>query len=296
MRIFLTGASGFVGSAVLPQLTKAGHTVVALARSEASAAAAEALGAEVLRGDLEHVDSLRAGAAKADAVIHCAFRHDFQNFHAATELDRTAIEMLGQALAGSGRPLIVTSGTLLAQRSGPLALESDPPIPQFPRRSEQAALAFADHGVPVTIVRLPPSVHGPGDHAFVPYLIGLAREKGVAGYIGDGAQRWPAVHRDDAATLYRLAVEQPAPSRILHAVADEGIAVRDIAAVIGRHVGCPVASIAPEDAEGHFGWMTTFIGIDGPASSARTRAELGWKPNQPGLLADIEANYFAARS
>lgn len=288
MRVFVTGASGFVGSAVVAELLAAGHEVTGLARSAASAEAIRAAGAAVQDGDLTDPDSLRAGAAAADAVAHLAFHHDFTDFARATELDRQAIETLGDTLAGSGRPLLVTSG-MAALGSGGLITEADATPAGAPRRSESAAAAFADRGVRVVAVRLPPTVHGAGDHGFVPRLIEIARETGVAAYPGDGANRWPAVHRLDAAQVFRLAVEDPAVHGVLHAVAEEGIATRDIAEAIGSQLSLPVRAAEPD----HFGWLGAFFAQDMAASSAQTRKALGWKPSEVGLLDDLaQGHYF----
>lgn len=292
MRVFVTGATGWVGSAVVEELVSAGHQVTGLARSAEKAATLAAAGAEIVSGTLDDLDILRGGAAAADGVIHTAFNHDFSRFAENARQDQLAIETLGSALMGSDRPLLVTSGfALLAP--GRVATEADLPAshPSYPRRSEAAAIALAARGVRAASIRLAPSVHGTGDHGFIPFLIGLAREKGVSAYIGDGANRWPGVHRLDAARLYRLALEQGATEAAYHATGDEGVAFRDIAAVIGRRLGVPVESRTPE----HFGWFADFAGADIPASSARTRSLLGWEPTGPDLLSDIDQpGYYAA--
>jgi len=294
MKIFVTGATGFVGSAVVKELIQAGHQVVGLARNDAGAKSLLTAGANVHRGSLEDLESLHSGATAADGVIHTAFIHDFSNYGPAAEADRRAIETLGGALAGSDRPLIVTSGTLLAQRQGPLAAEEDAHNPNFPRKSEDAALALAAHGVRAALLRLPPSVHGNGDHGFVPRLITIAREKGVSAFIGDGLNRWPAVHRLDAAHLYRLVLEKSSVGATYHGVADEGVPTREIAEIIGRHLNLPVVSKSREEAADHFGWIGLFFGIDAPASSALTQERLGWRPVQPGLIADLNAEHYFA--
>jgi nucleoside-diphosphate-sugar epimerase len=292
MRVLVTGATGFVGSAVVRELIDAGHQVLGLARSDAAAKSLVAVGANAHRGSLEDLESLRSGAAAVDGVIHTAFIHDFSNYGPAAEADRRAIETLGDALASSDRPLIVTSGTLLAQRQGPLATEEDVHDPHFPRKSEDAALALSARGVRASVLRLPPSVHGNGDHGFVPRLIGIAREKGVSAFIGDGQNRWPAVHRLDAAHLYRLVLEKGSAGATYHGVADGGVATREIAEAIARGLNVPAVSKSHEAAADHFGWIARFFGIDGPASSAQTQSRLGWKPAQPGLIADLDAEHY----
>jgi nucleoside-diphosphate-sugar epimerase len=295
MRVFVTGATGFIGSAVVRELIAAGHQVLGLARSESAAASVAAAGAEVHRGSLDDPERLRSGAATADAVVHLAFIHDFNNYGPAAEADRRAIETLGEALAGSARPMVVTSGTLILQRKGPFATEEDVPMANFPRKSEQAALALASRGVRASVIRLASSVHGDGDHGFVPTLINIAREKSVSAYVGDGLNRWPAVHRLDAARLYRLALETGSAGARYHGIADEGIPTREIAEIIGRHLNVPVVSKSAEEAAGHFGWIGHFFAMDGPASSALTQEWLGWHPTQPGLIADLERGRYFER-
>jgi nucleoside-diphosphate-sugar epimerase len=294
MRVFVTGASGWIGSAVVAELLGAGHQVVGLARSDASAAALTAAGAEVQRGGLDDLDTLASAAGAADGVIHLAFKHDLAfsgDFAGAAEADRRAIETLGEALVGSDRPFLIASGTL-GVCPGRLATERDMPNldpattpfaggPAIRARNAQLTLELASRGVRSCVVRLPPTNHGDGDNGFIATLVAIARERGVSGYIGDGANRWPAVHRLDTARLFRLALERAPAGSILHAVADEGVPIREVAAVIGAHLEIPVASISPVDAGEHFTWMAMFLGLDSPASSALTprAARLGANPS-----------------
>ena len=291
MRVFVTGASGWIGSAVVPELIGAGHQVLGLARSDSSAAAIEAAGAEVLRGDLTDLDTLRTGAAGSDGVIHLAFIHDFTDFAAAIGADRHAIEAMGSALEGSGKPLVIASGTPALH--GRVATENDEPAPgSFATgRAENghAALNMAARGVRSSIVGLPRTVHGDGDrHGFIARMIGIARDKGVSGYVGDGSNRWPAVHVLDAAHLFRLAVEQAPAGSTLHAVGDEGVPIIDIAGVISRHLNVPTASVPAED----FGFLGQILAIDQPASAALTRELLPWVPAQPGLIEDMDKGHY----
>jgi len=296
MRVFVTGATGWVGSVVVRDLIAAGHQVLGLCRSEEKAAALGAAGAEVLRGSLQDLDSLRSGAERSDGVIHLAFNHDFSKFAENGADERRAIEAIGEALAGSDRPMIVTNG-MAALSPGRVATErtpAPPDSPTFPRNPEAAIANLAKRRVRATTVRLPVSVHGHGEHGFVSRLTALAREKGVSPYIGDGLNRWPAAHVSDAARVYRLALERGAEGGPFHAVAEEGIAFKAIAEAVGRRLNVPVASLSPEEAAKHFGWFVRFAAIDCPAISEQTRSLLGWKPEQPGLIADIDhPAYFA---
>ena len=296
MRVFVTGATGFIGSAVVPELIGAGHQVVGFARSDRSADALAAAGAEVQRGSLDDLDSLHRAAAASDGVIHLAFKHDLAfsgNFQSAADADLRAIETLGDALSGSERPLVIASG-VLGIAPGRVATEQDRSGAEAGPRavSALATLALASRGVRSSVLRLAPTVHGEGDQGFVASLIGVARAKGVSGYVGDGSNRWPAVHVLDAAKLFRLALEKAPAGAVLHGVADEGVPVRTLAEVIGQHLGLPVVSISPDDAGKHFGWLAGMIGADAPASSAQTRELLGWQPKRPGLLDDLEQGHY----
>ncbi len=295
MRIFLTGATGFIGSAIVPELINAGHQVLGLTRSDAGAQSLIAAGAEVHRGDLEDLESLRGGAAMADGVIHTAFDHDFSNFVANCEKDRRAIEALGDALTGSDRPLIITSGTGMGSVApGQPATEDNfnPNHPNPRKASELAGVSVANRGVNVSVVRLP-QVHDPVKQGLITPLVQLARSKGVSAYVGDGLNRWPAVHVLDAARLYRLAFEKGEPGNRYHAVAEEGVPVREIAEAIGRGLKAPAVSVSSEEAPAHFGFLGAFMGLDMPASSAQTQERLGWHPAGPGLISDLEEmRYF----
>ncbi|HEY4207866.1 MAG TPA: SDR family oxidoreductase [Puia sp.] len=288
MRVFVTGATGFIGTAIVQELIRAGHQVSGLARSDASANKLIEAGAEVHRGDLEDLGSLRSGAAQSDGVIHAGFIHDFTRFKEVCEVDKIAIETIGEALAGSDRPLIVTSGTALVS-PGKLATEDIiPPFnPTWPRASEQTADAVAALGVRAAAIRLSPSVHGNDDkHGFIPILVNIAREKGFSAYIGEGLNRWNAVHRLDAANLYRLVLENATPRARYHGSAEEAITVKTIAEAIGKQFNIPVKSIAPEAAAEHFGWFAHMAAIDCPTSSKLTQQRLSWHPTHPTLLAD----------
>ncbi len=301
MRIFVTGASGWIGSAVVAELIAADHDVVGLARSESSAAVVAAAGAEVRRGDLGDLDILRAAAADSDGVVHLAFRHDIAftgDFETAVSSDLAAIEALGETLVGTDRPLAIASG-VAGLKPGVLATERDTSEP-FPGaggrvRNEQAALALAQRGVRSMSVRFAPTVHGAGDNGFIAMTVAADRAAGSAAYIGDGANRWPAVHRSDAARLVRLGIESAPPGSVLHAVGEQGVAMRDIADAIGRGLDLPVASVSPEQAGAQFGFLAGFLGMDMPVSSALTRELVSWEPTGPGLIEDLEqGHYFAA--
>lgn len=298
MRVFVTGATGFIGSAVVKELIAAGHQVLGLCRSDDKAAALAAAGAEVYRGSLEDAESLTRGAAQSDGVIHLAFNHDFANFVANCADDRRVIEALGAALAGSARPLIVTSGTGIANTvPGEPAREDNATVDSatHPRAaSEEAATAVAAQGVNVSVVRLP-QVHDPVAQGLISPAIAIYREKGVCAYLGDGLNRWPAAHVLDVARLYRLAIEAAEPNAKYHAVAEEGVALRDIAQAIGRRLRLPVKSVTPQEAPAYFGWLAMFAGLDMPASSAQTRKKLGWEPTGPGLIADLDRLHVADR-
>ena len=296
MRVFITGAAGFIGVATTKELIANGHQVVGLARSDTNAETLKKLGAEVHRGSLEDLESLKSGAKDADGVIHLAFIHDFTKFAENGQIDKLAIEAMGGVLEGTNKPLVVTSGTgFLAP--GRLATEDDVARSGegVPRVSEQTAFAFAARGVRAMAIRLPQVHGGDGNAGFVGYVYEIAREKRLAAYVGDGSNRWPAAHRLDVARLYRLALEKGATGKAYHAVADEGVTMREIAEVFGRHLNAPVVSIKSEEAGAHFGWIAMFAGLDMPASSAKTQAELGWKPTQIGLIDDIsQPAYFAS--
>jgi nucleoside-diphosphate-sugar epimerase len=304
MKIFVTGASGWIGSAVVPELLGAGHDVVGLARSEASAQRLEAAGAMVQRGDVDDPAVLAEAAADSDGVIHLAFQHELTwtgNFAAAAATDRRAVEAMGAALADTGRPLVLASG-MLGLKAGRVATEDDGLVPSAEIRTNPAGrraatalltLSLAGTGVRSSVLRFPPTVHGDGDRGFVATLVGIARQRGVAEYVGDGTNRWPAVHRSDAARLARLAVEAAPAGSVLHAVADEGVCFREIAQAIGRHLGLPTASVTPAEAVEHFAHLGHFVAVDCPATAAFTRELLAWEPTGPSLLEDLEqAHYY----
>jgi nucleoside-diphosphate-sugar epimerase len=307
MRVFVTGASGWIGSAVVPELIAAGHQVVGLARSDASASAVQQAGAEVRRGSLDDLDVLRDAAEASDGVIHLAFKHDVAfaegRFEDAADADRRAVEVFGDVLAGTDRPFVLASG-LVGLMPGRVVTERDglvhdpsleiPAGPATRLATAQLVLSYASRGIRSSIVRLPPTVHGDGDQGFIASIVGVAREEGVSGSIGDGANRWPAGHVLDAAHLFRLALEKAPAGSALHGSAEEGVPIRAVAEVIGRHLGQEAVSVAPKDAAGHFGWLAPFIGTDSPASSALTRELVGWRPTQPGLIDDLEKGHYFA--
>ena len=299
MRVFVTGATGFIGSAIVGELLTAGHQVIGLARSAAAADALAGLAVEAHRGELSDTESLAAGARACDGVIHTAYNHDWSTpREAASETDRRAVEALAGALEGSGKPFVVASGTLMLAMLAPgrIATEADlHASAAIPRAaSELAVQAAAGRGVRASVVRLPPTVHGAGDHGFVPTLIDIARRTGISAFVGPGANRWPAVHRLDAARLFRLALEQAAPGARLHGVAEEGVPMRAIAQTIGTALGLPVQSLTEDEARAHFAWLAPFVAMDNPTSSALTRSSLGWRPQGPELLTDMrDSGYFS---
>jgi nucleoside-diphosphate-sugar epimerase len=305
MKIFLTGASGWIGSAVVPELLGAGHEVLGLARSDASAARLEAAGAQVWRGDIDDADGLAKAADQSDGVIHLAFAHDIAfggDFRTAAMIDRRAVEAMGAALADSDRPLVLASG-MLGLTAGAVATEDDGLVPRPEVRANPASrrlatalltLSLSGIGVRSSVLRFAPTVHGDGDNGFIKILVGMARQHGVSSYLGDGANRWPAVHRSDAARLARLAVESAPAGSVLHAAADEGVPFRDIAAAFGRHLNIPTASVDATQAGERFGFLSHFVGLDSPASSAQTRALLGWNPTGPSLIEDLDQGHYFA--
>ena len=290
MRVFLTSGTGWVGSAILPELLKAGHTVLGLARSDASAAKLTALGVDVQRGDVTDHASLVAGANACDGVIHTAFVHDWSDFMGNVEKDRTAVTAMIASMEGSGKPFINTSGTMMVQHAKPAAETDNSPNLEGPR-VPSANMVLNAKGVRGIVVRLPPTVHGAGDHGFMPRIVEAAKAKGFAAYVGDGANRWPAVHRFDAGRVYALALDKAAAGSNLHAVAEEGVTMRAIAEAIGAALNIPVRSLTPEEAPAYFDFLAMFVGVDNPTTSAITRESLGWAPRELALLPDIRDNY-----
>lgn len=291
MNVFLTGASGFVGSAVVRELIEAGHKVTGLARTETSAKVIRKAGARVLMGGLEDLDILKLGAAQADSIIHTAFVHDFAQYEKANDTDKTAINAMGEVLSGTNKPIVVTGGILGLPVINGMVTEDSMATHSF-RRSEATAMALAEQGINASVVRLAPSVHDKGDKGFIPFIIGQANKNGVSAYPEDGNNRWPAVHRLDAAKLFRLAIEKPAKGALYNAVADNGIAVKEIATLIGEKLHLPVRSLSGEAAVKHFEWMNGFISFDNPATAFKTQEQLGWQPTHIGLLEDMQQHYF----
>ncbi|MET9256542.1 SDR family oxidoreductase [Streptomyces sp. NPDC003717] len=299
MRVFVTGASGWIGSALVPELIDAGHQVVGLARSEESAAGLDAAGASSVRGTVDDLDLLKETAAASDGVVHLAFKHDIAfsgDFRAAAEADRRAVDAFGDALTGTDRPFVIASG-VIGLRPGHLATERDMPTidgsPASVRAAtSQAVLALASRGVRSSVVRLSPTCHGDGDNGFMAALVATARARGASGYLGDGTQQWPAVHRLDAARLFRLAVERAPAGSVLHGAAEDGVPLRDVAEVIGRHLDVPVVSVAPEDAADHFTWLSTFLALDARMSHTVTGELLDWRPTRAGLLEDLDKGHY----
>ncbi|MFD1715277.1 SDR family oxidoreductase [Amnibacterium flavum] len=295
MQVFVTGASGWIGSAVVAELIGRGHSVTGLARSDRAASIIDTLGASVRRGSLDDLDGLRAGAEESDGVVHLGFNHDFSDYAGAGRTERAVVDAFGEVLRGSDRPLLIAAGLAGFAVRRP-AIETDRPEasgPDSPRGgSEGLALSFADRGVRSISSRFAPTVHGEGDHGFVAELVGIARSRGVSGYVGDGSGRWPAVHRLDAARAVRLGFENAPAGSVLHVTAEEGVPTREIAEAIGRQLGIPAVSVPPEQADEHFGWLGRFFGSDLPASNAATRELLGWTPTHPTLLEDLEAGYY----
>ena len=293
MRVFLTGATGWIGSAILPELLKCGHTVLGLARSDESAAKLAGLGVDVQRGDITDLDSMVAGAKACDGVIHTAFIHDWSDFMGNVAKDLAAVTAMISAIEGTGKPFVNSSGTLMVQHASPATENDQSPNPDGPRIASSNAVLKAK-GVRGSVVRLPPTVHGAGDHGFMSRLVDIARTKGFSAYVGDGANRWPAVHRSDAARVYVLALEKAAPGSTFHAVAEDGVAIRSIAEAIGAGLGVPTRSLTPEEAPAYFEFLAMFIGADNLTSSAITRATLGWTPTGLALVPDILDNYCGA--